>query len=226
MASVCAVSAPTFSIRTAAPRSTTKSVGVSKAFAGARLAARPARFAVSVKPQAATAAAATESLGPDLWNKSYYPKAADHLQVNKPWYIVDAEGQTLGRVATLVANNLRGANMPTYSPSVDMGGYVVVINAEKIEVTGNKKKDKLYRNHTTGRPGKMKVETFEQLQARIPERIVEKAVKGMLPKGALGRTLFTHLKVFKGSDHPHSAQMPVDITSQVGKKATRISPLN
>jgi len=172
------------------------------------------------------AAAATESLGADVWNKSYYPKAADHLQVNKPWYVIDAEGQTLGRLSTLVANHLRGANMATYSPSVDMGGYVVVINAEKVQVTGNKKTDKLYRNHTTGRPGKMRTETFEKLQARIPERIVEKAVKGMLPKGPLGRTLFTHLKVYKGSEHPHSAQSPVDITSQINKKTVRIAPVN
>merc|ERR1719199_1282448 len=110
MASVCTVSASFVSAR-ASPAAPSAKVGAPKAFAGARLSARPARFALAVaKPQPAVAAAATESLGADVWNKSYYPKAADHLQVNKPWYVIDAEGQTLGRLSTLVANHLRGAN--------------------------------------------------------------------------------------------------------------------
>lgn len=203
-----------------------KATGGNSAFLGAGLNVRSARVAASTKPVVTSATASFEKLGPDAANKTFYPKAEDHLQVNKPWYLVDAEGQTLGRVATLIANHLRGANLPTYTPSVDMGGYVVVINADKVTVTGNKSKDKLYRRHTTGRPGAMKVETFEKLQARIPERIIEKAVKGMLPKGRLGRTLFTHMKVVAGPEHPHEAQQPVDITEQINKKTIRLSPLN
>mmetsp|Transcript_7807 Transcript_7807/g.14777 ORF Transcript_7807/g.14777 Transcript_7807/m.14777 type:complete len:227 (-) Transcript_7807:222-902(-) len=226
MSAVACVVAPVVTIRTGLKRESKVNGAKNAHFAGARICAQPARFTLSAKTCPALATATAEKLGPDLYNKSYYPKAADHEQVNKPWYIVDAEGQTLGRLATLVAGHLRGSNLPTYTPSVDMGGYVVVINAEKVIVTGNKGSDKLYRRHTTGRPGKMKIETFDQLQARIPERIVEKAVKGMLPKGRLGRTLFTHLKVFEGAEHPHSAQQPVDITTQIVKKTVRISPLN
>ncbi|KAK3268105.1 60S ribosomal protein L13 [Cymbomonas tetramitiformis] len=184
------------------------------------------RAASVIKPAAVSMTATYESLGPDVQNKTFYPKAADHLQVDKPWYIIDAEGQTLGRLAVLVAQHLRGANLPTYSPSIDMGGYVVVINAEKVTVTGKKNSQKLYRRHATGRPGSMKVETFDQLQARIPERIIEKAVKGMLPKGRLGRVLFTHMKVYEGTDHPHEAQQPVDITSQIDKSFTKLAPLS
>lgn len=159
-----------------------------------------------------------ERKGKDLWNDSYYPTGQDAAAVTKPWYIVDAEGQTLGRLAVLVAHHLRGKHLPTFTPSMDMGGFVVVINAEKVVVTGNKFNDKLYKRHTTGRPGSMKVETFKELQARIPERIVEKAVKGMLTRGRMGRHLFTHLKVYKGADHPHVAQKPVDITDKISKK--------
>ena len=108
-----------------------------------------------------------------------------------------------------------GGNVATYSPSMNMGTYVVVINAEHLVVSGKKFEDKLYRRHPTGRPGSMKIETFKMLQARIPERIVEKAVKGMLPKNRLGRELFTQLKVYKGTEHPHAAQSPVDITAEV-----------
>lgn len=163
---------------------------------------------------------------PDAPSKSYYPKAADHLQINKPWFVIDAEGQTLGRLAVLAANHLRGKNVPVFTPSVDMGGYVVIVNSEKVVVSGNKTNDKLYKRHTTGRPGKMKVETFKKLQARLPQRIIEKAVKGMLPNGRLGRTLFTHLKVYKGTEHPHVAQEPEDITSQINKSFRKIAPLS
>ena len=161
---------------------------------------------------------AVASRGPDLLNRTYYPKAADHKNECKPWFLIDAEGQTLGRMAVLIATVLRGKNLPSYTPSADMGSYVVVINAEKVEVSGKKETQKLYRRHTTGRPGSMKVETFQQLQKRIPERIVEKAVKGMLPKGPLGRELFRHLKVFEGPNHPHEAQQPKDITDQINIK--------
>ena len=127
--------------------------------------------------------------------------------INRQWYLVDAENQTLGRLATEVAAVLRGKNKPYFTPHLDTGDFVVIVNAEKIQVTGRKGIQKLYRRHS-GRPGGMKVETFKALQSRIPERIVEKAIKGMLPHTRLGRQLFTKLKVYKGSDHPHSAQEP------------------
>jgi large subunit ribosomal protein L13 len=127
--------------------------------------------------------------------------------LHRQWYLVDAENQTLGRLASEVASVLRGKNKPTYTPHLDTGDFVIVINADKIRVSGNKPTQKLYRRHS-GRPGGMKTETFAHLQARIPERIVEKAVKGMLPHNALGRQLFRKLKVYKGSDHPHAAQQP------------------
>lgn len=127
--------------------------------------------------------------------------------INQEWYVVDAENQRLGRLATTIAMLLRGKNKPIYSPHMDTGDFVVVINAEKVDVTGRKRSQKLYRRHS-GRPGGMKVETFDKLQSRIPERIIEKAVKGMLPKNALGRQLFRKLKVYAGPDHPHQAQQP------------------
>lgn len=127
--------------------------------------------------------------------------------IDRQWYLVDAENLTLGRLATEVASILRGKNKPTYTPHLDTGDFVVIVNAEKVQVTGRKGTQKLYRKHS-GRPGGMKVETFNSLQERIPERIVEKAIKGMLPHNALGRQLFRKLKVYKGSEHPHSAQEP------------------
>ena len=127
--------------------------------------------------------------------------------INRQWYLVDAENQTLGRLATEVAAVLRGKNKAYFTPHLDTGDFVVIVNAEKIQVTGRKGNQKLYRRHS-GRPGGMKVETFNALQERIPERIIEKAVKGMLPHNALGRQLFRKLKVYRGSDHPHSAQKP------------------
>jgi large subunit ribosomal protein L13 len=127
--------------------------------------------------------------------------------IERKWYVVDATDQRLGRLATEIASVLRGKNKPTFTPNMDTGDFVVVVNAEKVTVTGNKANQKLYRRHS-GRPGGMKVETFNQLQDRIPERIIEKAVKGMLPKNALGRKLFTKLKVYAGPEHPHTAQQP------------------
>ena len=127
--------------------------------------------------------------------------------VNRQWFLVDAANQTLGRLASEVASVLRGKNKPTFTPHLDVGDFVVVVNAEKIKVTGNKAQQKLYRRHS-GRPGGMKIETFESLQNRIPERIIEKAIKGMLPHNALGRQLFRKLKVYRGAEHPHSAQQP------------------
>ena len=127
--------------------------------------------------------------------------------INRQWFLVDAENQTLGRLATEVASILRGKINPNFTPHLDTGDFVIVVNAEKIKVTGKKADKKLYRRHS-GRPGGMKVENFNSLQARIPERIVEKAVQGMLPHTRLGRQLFKKLKVYKGSEHPHSAQEP------------------
>ena len=127
--------------------------------------------------------------------------------IDRQWFLVDAENQTLGRLATEVASVLRGKTKPNFTPHLDTGDFVIVVNAEKIKVTGKKSDQKLYRRHS-GRPGGMKVETFNALQDRIPERIVEKAIKGMLPHTRLGRQLFTKLKVYKGSEHPHSAQEP------------------
>ena len=131
--------------------------------------------------------------------------------LEQKWYVVDAADQRLGRLATEIAMILRGKKKPTYTPHMDTGDFVIVVNADKVIVTGKKSEQKLYRRHS-GRPGGMKVETFNQLKARIPERIIEKAVKGMLPKNALGRKLFTKLKVYTGADHPHQSQKPETLT--------------
>jgi large subunit ribosomal protein L13 len=137
-------------------------------------------------------------------NKTYLP-SQDSL--DRQWYVIDASGQRLGRLASEIANILRGKNKPTYTPHLDTGDFVIVVNAEKVAVTGKKRSQKLYRRHS-GRPGGMKTETFEHLQSRVPERIVEQAIRGMLPKNTLGRQLFRKLKVYAGPDHPHSAQQP------------------
>jgi large subunit ribosomal protein L13 len=148
--------------------------------------------------------------------KTYLPS----VNAERNWYVVDAADQRLGRLASEVASVLRGKNKPNFTPSMDVGDFVVIINAEKITVTGKKRTQKLYRRHS-GRPGGMKEETFEKLQARIPERIVEKAIKGMLPKNAMGRQLFTKLKVYAGAAHPHEAQNPAVLNIQTipGEKA-------
>ena len=132
--------------------------------------------------------------------------------INRQWFLVDAENQTLGRLATELSSVLRGKNKPHFTPHLDTGDFVIVINAEKIQVSGKKADQKLYRRHS-GRPGGMKVETFNALQERIPERIIETAIKGMLPHNSLGRQLFRKLKVYKGAAHPHAAQNPVLLNS-------------
>lgn len=137
-------------------------------------------------------------------NKTPLPKA-DTLE--RQWYVVDAADQRLGRLASQIATIIRGKNKPDFTPHMDTGDFVIVINAEKVVVTGKKSFQKHYRRHS-GRPGGMKSETFAQLQSRIPERIIEQAVKGMLPKNSLGRKLFTKLKVYAGPEHPHQAQQP------------------
>ncbi|WP_254566639.1 50S ribosomal protein L13 [Oscillatoria sp. HE19RPO] len=141
-------------------------------------------------------------------NKTYVPPQGS---IEQKWYVIDAANQRLGRLAVEIARILRGKNKPTYTPHMDTGDFVIVVNAEKIEVTGKKRTQKLYRRHS-GRPGGMKTETFAKLQNRLPERIIEQAVKGMLPKNSLGRQLFTKLNVYAGSEHPHAAQKPETLT--------------
>eukprot|EP01026_Neomeris_dumetosa_P041447 TRINITY_DN34354_c0_g2_i1.p3 TRINITY_DN34354_c0_g2~~TRINITY_DN34354_c0_g2_i1.p3 ORF type:complete len:221 (+),score=15.51 TRINITY_DN34354_c0_g2_i1:88-750(+) len=157
----------------------------------------------------------------DPANYTYYPKGVDVAASTKKWYLIDADGQTLGRLATLAATRIRGKWSSLYTPSMDMGDYIIVINAEKVQVSGRKTTQKLYKRHTT-RPGSMKVETFQQLQKRIPERIVEKAIYGMLPKGRLGNRIRTHLKVYKGDEHPHISQNPEDITWMINKPVDQL----
>ena len=131
------------------------------------------------------------------------------------WYIVDAEGKTLGRLATELATYLRGKNKPEFTPHVDTGDYVVVINAEKVTVTGNKALGKVYQRHTQY-VGGLKETRFEEMIARNPVNVIETAVKGMLPKTPLGRAMLRKLKVYAGVDHPHVAQQPKALTKRVG----------
>lgn len=127
--------------------------------------------------------------------------------VQSDWYLVDATDKTLGRLATELARRLRGKHKPEFTPHVDTGDYLVVVNAEKVRVTGNKAKQKMYYRHT-GYPGGIKHRSFEQLIDHAPERVIQGAVKGMLPKGPLGRAMFAKLKVYAGAEHPHAAQQP------------------
>ena len=130
--------------------------------------------------------------------------------VKRDWYIVDATGLTLGRLATEVATRLRGKHKPEYTPHVDTGDYIVIVNAEKVHVTGNKAQDKIYYSHS-GFPGGIKSISFDKLVIRAPERIIESAVKGMLPKNPLGRAMYRKMKVYKGAVHPHAAQQPQEL---------------
>jgi len=127
--------------------------------------------------------------------------------VTHNWYVVDAEGQVLGRLASEIAKRLRGKHKPEYTPHIDTGDYIVVVNATKIRVTGNKAHAKVYYSHS-GYPGGLKEARFEALLAKAPHRVIERAVKGMLPKGPLGRAMYRKLKVFPGATHSHSAQQP------------------
>lgn len=127
--------------------------------------------------------------------------------VKQDWYIIDAEGKTLGRLAATIAHFLRGKHKPEFTPHVDTGDYIIVINAEKVHVTGNKARAKMYYSYS-GYPGGLKSINFEKLIKRKPELVLEKAVKGMLPRGPLGRAMFTKLKVYAGSQHQHVAQQP------------------
>ena len=127
--------------------------------------------------------------------------------VKQDWFLVDADGKTLGRLATEIAHRLRGKHKAEYTPHVDTGDYIVVVNAEKIQVTGNKAKDKMYYTHS-GYVGNLKSISFEKLIDKAPERAIQNAVKGMLPRNPLGRTMFRKLKVYAGTEHPHTAQQP------------------
>ena len=136
---------------------------------------------------------------------------ASPATIERKWYVVDATGYTLGRLASEVAKVLRGKNKPTYTPSMDTGDYVIVVNAEKITVTGKKLDDKVYYNHS-GWVGGLKETTLREMLAKHPERVIEHAVKGMLPKGPLGREMYTKLHVYVGPDHKHAAQKPEALT--------------
>jgi large subunit ribosomal protein L13 len=137
--------------------------------------------------------------------KTYVANSVDR---QRDWLIVDANGQTLGRLATQIADALRGKRKPVYTPHVDTGDFVVVVNAEKIAVTGNKRADKKYYRHS-GYPGGLKVRTLEEQLERRPEEVLRHAVKGMLPRNRLARRQITKLKIYAGPDHPHAAQQPI-----------------
>jgi len=126
------------------------------------------------------------------------------------WYVIDATDKTLGRMATEIARRLRGKHKPEFTPHVDTGDYIVVVNAEKVKVTGNKTSDKMYYHHT-GYPGGIKSISFEKLRDKAPERIIQRAVKGMMPRNRLGRAMLLKLKIYAGAEHPHSAQQPVEL---------------
>jgi large subunit ribosomal protein L13 len=139
--------------------------------------------------------------------KSYMARP---LEVERKWYVVDAEGRTLGRLATEIARILRGKNKPQYTPHVDTGDFVVVVNAEKVVVTGRKAEQKVYRRHS-GYPGGLKTTTYEQMMERRPTEILRKAVKGMMPKNRLARQQLRKLKIYAGPEHPHAAQNPQEL---------------
>lgn len=136
--------------------------------------------------------------------KTFSAKASD---VRRDWFVVDADGKTLGRLSSEIAHRLRGKHKAEYTPHVDTGDYIVVINADKVHVTGAKATDKMYHSHS-GYVGGIKSISFEHLMEKAPERAIQKAVKGMLPRNPLGRAMFKKLKVYAGADHPHTAQQP------------------
>ncbi|HKJ19483.1 MAG TPA: 50S ribosomal protein L13 [Woeseiaceae bacterium] len=136
--------------------------------------------------------------------------SAKPAEVRRDWYVVDATGKTLGRLSTEIAHRLRGKHKPEYTPHVDTGDYIVVINAEKVRVTGNKLQDKMYHHHT-GYIGNLKSVPLNKMLDEHPERVIEKAVKGMLPRGPLGRQMYSKLRVFAGPEHTHAAQQPIPL---------------
>ena len=133
---------------------------------------------------------------------------AKPLEVTRDWYVIDAKGKILGRLAVEAARRLRGKHKPEYTPHVDTGDYIVVINAKEITVSGNKATDKIYYDHS-GYTGGLRETSFEKMRDKAPERVIERAIKGMLPKGPLGRDMFRKLKVYSGEQHPHAAQQPI-----------------
>ncbi len=135
---------------------------------------------------------------------------ASPATIERKWYVVDAEGQTLGRLASRVAAVLRGKNKPTYTPFLDTGDYVIIVNAEKIKVTGKKMEQKVYKRHSDY-VGGLKTQTLREKLAKKPEEVLELAIKGMLPKGPLGRQMYTKLHVYAGAEHNHAAQQPVEL---------------
>jgi large subunit ribosomal protein L13 len=137
--------------------------------------------------------------------------SAEAAKKGRQWFVVDAEGQTLGRLATTIANVLRGKNKPSFSPHVDVGDFMVVVNAAKVRLTGRKLEAKVYYRHT-GYPGGVRARTAGEVLGRTPERLIRQAVQGMLPRNRLGRALGTKLKVYAGPDHPHTAQQPQPLT--------------
>ncbi|MDJ0759837.1 MAG: 50S ribosomal protein L13 [Woeseiaceae bacterium] len=136
--------------------------------------------------------------------------SAKPAEVQRDWFVVDATGKTLGRLSTEIARRLRGKHKPVYTPHVDTGDYIVVVNAEKIRVTGNKLTDKMYHHHT-GYIGSLKSISLEKQLEKAPERVLQASVKGMLPRGPLGRQMLSKLRVFAGPEHPHTAQQPVPL---------------
>lgn len=146
-------------------------------------------------------------------NKTYTPKPGD---IDRAWHLVDATGLPLGRLASEVARLLRGKHKPIYAPHMDTGDFVVVVNAEQVAVTSNKSQSKIYYRHS-GYPGGIRAETFESLRERRPEAIIERAVRGMLPKNKLGRQMARKLKVYAGSEHPHQAQSPQPLDLNIRK---------
>jgi len=139
--------------------------------------------------------------------KTFTAKASD---IKRGWYVVDAQDKVLGRLASALAHRLRGKHKPEFTPHMDVGDYIVVVNADKLRVTGSKARDKLYHRHSTY-PGGLYTTNFTKLQARHPRRVLELAVKGMLPKGPLGYAMLKKLKVYAGTSHPHSAQQPLSL---------------
>jgi len=140
--------------------------------------------------------------------------SAKPAEVRRDWFVVDATGKTLGRLSSEIARRLRGKHKPEYTPHVDTGDYIVVVNCEKVRVTGKKLQDKIYYHHT-GYIGNLKSISLEKQLVKAPERVIEGAVKGMLPRGPLGRQMFKKLKVFKGPEHDHAAQQPVALEIDV-----------
>ena len=145
--------------------------------------------------------------------KTFTPTPAD---IERNWYVVDAEGIPLGRLASEIAQILRGKHKPTFAPHMDMGDYVIVVNADKVAVTGNKETQKVYYRHS-GYPGGLRSETLEKMRIDHPDRLVTNAVRGMIPKNRLGRQTLTKLKVYAGPDHPHRAQEPQPLTLTQGR---------